>query len=63
MILVAILDFVEGTEKRPKKLANSLGPICILQIFRNNLRRGFRVRAETSDGGQTQQKQLVSTTT
>ena len=28
-------------EKRPKKLpANSLGPICILQIFRNNPIRG-----------------------
>ena len=26
---------------------NSPGPVCILQIFGNNLSRGFRVRAET----------------
>ena len=41
--------------------ANFPGPVCILQIFRNNPSRGFRVRAETSGGGggggRTQQKQ------
>ena len=37
-ILAAILDFVEEAEKRRKKIyrASFLGPICILQIFRNN---------------------------
>ena len=36
-ILAAILDFVEEAEKRKKNdWANSLWPICILQIFRNN---------------------------
>ena len=37
MILAAILDFVKEAEKRNAKeiyRANSLGPICILQIFR-----------------------------
>ena len=62
MILVAILDFVDETGKRKKKnyQANSTGPVCILQIFGNNLSRGFRVRAETSGGGgggRTSQKQ------
>ena len=61
-ILAAILDFVEETEKRKKiHQANSPGPVCILQIFGNNLSRGFRVRAETSvgvgGGGRTRQKQ------
>ena len=37
--------------------ANFPGPVCILQIFGNNPSRGFRVRAETSGGGRTQQKQ------
>ena len=39
--------------------ANSLGPVCILQIFGNNPRRGFQVTAETKcgNGGRTQQKQ------
>ena len=59
IFLVAILDFVEETEKRKKIQANSPGPVCILQIFGNNPSRGFRVRAETSGGGggRTQQKQ------
>ena len=49
-ILAAILDFVEETEKRKKKIlpGNSPGPVCILQIFGNNPSRGFRVRAETA---------------
>ena len=58
--MAAILDFVEKTEKRKKKIyqANSPGPVCILQIFGNNPSRGLRVRAETSGGGgRTQQKQ------
>ena len=35
---MSILDFVEKAEKRRKKIyrANFLGPICILEIFRNN---------------------------
>ena len=38
--------------------ANSPGPVCILQIFGNNLSRGFSVRAETNGGGGwTQRKQ------
>ena len=61
-ILAAILDFVEETENGKKKISqtNSPGPVCILQIFGNNLSGGFRVRAETSGGGgggRTQQKQ------
>ena len=38
----AILDFVEKAGKRPPKKyrANFLGPICILEIFRNNPSRG-----------------------
>ena len=46
-ILAAILDFVVETEKRKKNpQPNSSGPVCILQIFENNLSRGFQVRAE-----------------
>ena len=62
-VLAAIMDCAEESKKRSKNCyqANSLGPICILQIFRNNPTRGFRVRAETSGvsagGGRTQQKQ------
>ena len=49
MILTAILDFVEETEKRKKNYqANSPGHVCILQIFVNNPSRGFRVRAEVA---------------
>ena len=52
MILSAILDFVEETEKRQKKYqANSPRPICILQICRKKPRRGLRVTAERSGGG------------
>ena len=45
--------------KLPGKIyqANSPGPVCILQIFGNNPIRGFRVRAETSGGRRTRQKQ------
>ena len=60
-ILAAILYFDEETEKREKKnyQANSLRPVCILQIFGNNPSKGFRVGAERSGGGggRTQQKQ------
>ena len=39
--LAAILDTVEKAEKRKKNYrANFLGPICILEIFRNNPSRG-----------------------
>ena len=43
-ILVAILDFVEEVEKWQKNYwANSLGPICILQIFINNPSSGVKL--------------------
>ena len=64
LILAAILDFVKETEKHTKKnyQTNSPGPVCILQIFGNNLSEGFRVKAETSGGGggggRTQQKPI-----
>ena len=53
MIWAAILDFVKKTKKTPRKnYQKNSGPICILQIFRNNPSRGFWVRAEeTSCGG------------
>ena len=51
-ILAVILDFVEETEKRKKNsLPNSSGPVCILQIFENNLSGSFRVRAEKNGSG------------
>ena len=63
MILAVILDFVDETEKMQQKnyQANSPGPIGIMQIFGNNLRRGFRVRAETKCSGsrRTQQKNHI----
>ena len=47
-----MLDFIEETEKRKKKIqTNSPVSICILQIFGNNPSRGFRVKAETKCGG------------
>ena len=43
-------DFVEEAEKRPINYGgNSLGPICKLQIFRNNQSRGFKQNAAAAD--------------
>ena len=40
-ILAAILDFVEEAEQHKKNYRENFpGPICILQIFRNNPSRG-----------------------
>ena len=44
------MDFVEETGKRQNNYqSNSPGPLSILLISRNNLSRGLRARAETSE--------------
>ena len=45
-----LLEKLENTIKK-KYQAHSPGPICLVQIFGNNLSRGFRVREETKCGG------------
>ena len=52
-ILVAILDFAEEAENAKNiYLANLSGPICILQILRNNPNRGVWVFMNSENKGE-----------